>query len=167
MAGQAYERSFGAGLVFGLRPATDAPPSPEGWTIEVREERGEHDFVWVATPPYRFANPRDLTTSYGMGAREVIEWDRRSFGFVTGEEEYQALAEVVSKLLWSGSDTTAAAQDSARVHWRGMIERAGSGELRIVDAEVAGPEPGRPLGRIERIAFTVELCPAGSGPQDP
>ena len=99
-AGQGFERSFGDGLLFRLRPSKNAPPNPAGWTIEVREEgNGEHDFVWVATPPYRFWNPRDLTPSYGLSAREVVDRADRGFGFVTGAAEYEALAETVRFLL--------------------------------------------------------------------
>lgn len=169
-AGRSYQQSFGNGLLFRLGPAVKAPPNPEGWTIEVRDGvDGENDFVWVATPPYRFSNPRYLDTSYGNDARDVIAWDVRSFAFVTGEEEYRALAEAVRFLVSSRPpDMTEAeyeaAYDSIYPRWEALIQDAGKGELRIIDADVSRPTPERPRGRIERLFFTVTLCPGGGEP---
>lgn len=163
-AGEAFERPFGDGLLFRLRPTEHAPPNPAGWTIEVRRgEDGAHDFVWVATPPYRFYNPRDLTPSYGESAADVVAMDTRDFGFVRSEEEYETLAGLVRFLLWKPEGMTEAryeaATDSVRTRWEAMLERVGHGRLRITDADVTGPEPHLPGGRIERLAFRVTLCP--------
>lgn len=167
VAGGSYEHAFGDGLLFRLAPNAPAPPNPPGWTIEVRAgPEGRHDFVWVATPPYRWSNPRYVDTSYGVDARRAVAWDVRTFGFVADEEEYGALSRAVGFLVSSRpADMTAdryrTVADSVEGLWRTMLERTGRGELRITDAEVSGATPERPGGRIERLAFTVSLCPGG------
>lgn len=163
--GEIYERRFGGDLLFRLRPSSQAPPNPEGWTIEVLAAPDyEVDRVWVATPPYRFANPRDLTTSYGHTARDVVTNARREFAFATGEEEYEALAGLVDTILWRPEEMAQREYDAVLARWRTRIGRAGRGELTITDAEVAAPDADRPLGRIERVAFSVMLCAGGEDP---
>jgi len=169
-AGQSYEHPFGDGLRFRLRAEPSAPPNPAGWTIEVRPRSdGEHEYSWVATPPYRFWNPRYVDTSYGVSAREAVARSVRRFGFVTGEEAYDRLARAVELLTSSrpaGMTDAAyqAARDSAEATWKAMMEDVGRGELRITDAAVSDSTAERPGGRIERLAFTVALCPGGEEP---
>ncbi len=169
-AGESYEHAFGDGLVFGLRAHVHAPPNPGGWNLEVRAAAGgEHDFAWVATLPYRWWNPRYIDTSYGLSAREAVARDVRSFGFVTGEAAYDSLSRAVELLVSSRpADMTAsrfeAARDPARVTWEAMMDRVGQGELRITGAQVSDSTAQRPLGRIERLAFTAVLCPGGDTP---
>lgn len=169
-AGSSFERAFGDGLLFRLRAAANAPPNPAGWTVEVRAGAdGEHDFVWVATPPYRWWNPRYLDTSYGQSARGAVDRDVRTFGFVTGEEAYARLSEAVGFLVFSRppemtEEEYEAAHDSVRAAWQTMMEEVGRGQLRITDADVSEPTPDHPRGRIERLAFTVTLCPGGEEP---
>lgn len=164
--GERWQRSFGDGLVFHLRPTAQAPPNPPGWTIEVRAAPdGAHDFVWVATPPYRFANPRHLDIGYGRTGREAVSWSPRSFSLVSSEQRRAALAGVVRFLLWHppGMTETAyeAAYDSVQARWTEMLAEVGRGELRLTRAEVASPEEHPPNGRIEQIAYEVTLCPTG------
>ena len=101
----------------------------------------------------------------------MVEWDVRRFGFVTGEEEYATLADAVDFLLWRPTGMTGAqyeaAHDSVYAQWDARLERAGRGELRITDADVTDPGSDHPLGRIERIAFTVTLCPHGDEALEP
>lgn len=169
-AGSSFERAFGDGLLFRLRAAANAPPNPAGWTVEVRDGAdGEHDFVWVATPPYRWWNPRYLDTSYGQTAPGAVARDVRTFGFVTDEDAYARLSEAVGFLVFSRPPEMTeaeyeAAHDSVYARWQAMMERVGRGQLRITDADVSEPTPDHPRGRIERLAFTVTLCPGGEEP---
>lgn len=156
--GESFGRAFGNGYRFRLVPAVhDA--NPQGWTIEVVEDPdGERDYVWLATPPYRFANARDLTTSYGRTASEVVSYGTRPFGWAT-RAVYEPLAAVVDTLLWPQEEMSQAAYDSVLGRWNELIDRAGTGKLRIVDAHIAAPTDDRPEGRIEWLAFETELCP--------
>lgn len=170
-AGEAWERRFGNGLLFRLRPNPKAPPNPPGWTIEVREAPdGTDDFVWVATPPYRWDNPRYLDTGHGKTAESAVAWHTRSFGFVTSEEAREELAHLVGFLLWRPPGTSdaeyEAAQDSIRARWEARMEQVGRGRLRITGADVSTPEERPPSGRIERLAFEVTLCPGGEDPAE-
>ncbi len=170
-AGESYRHPFGGGLSFRLRANASAPPNPDGWTVEVRAGAdGEHDFVWVATPPYHWWNPRYLDTSYGLDAQEAVARDVRSFRFVTSEAAYDSLARAVEVLVSSRPQGMTqsewdAAGDSARATWTAMLDRAGRGELRITGAEVSDSTAGRPRGRIERLAFTAVLCWGESTPR--
>lgn len=164
-AGERWEAPFGQGLLFRLEPAAHAPPNPPGWTIQVRSASdGEHDFVPMATPPYRSSNPRDLNTGYGTDARKVVEWDVRGFRFAVSERQNDELSETVRFLLWKPVDMTQpeydAAYDSVRAVWESLIEETGRGRLRITDAQVRAPGPDLPNGRIERLAFRATLCPS-------
>lgn len=169
-AGETFERAFGDGLLFRLAPNRNAPPNPPGWTIEVRAAPdGEHDFVWAATPPYHFDNPRYLDTSYGRSAAEAVARDVRTFGFATSEADHEVLAEAAGFLASSRPPDMSpraheAARDSLRALWSTAMDSVGRGELRITDATVSDPETHPPGGRIERLAFEVKLCPEGGDP---
>ncbi|MGA7303762.1 MAG: hypothetical protein WBW88_02760, partial [Rhodothermales bacterium] len=60
--GERFEQFFGDSLKFVLDPSK-SPPNPDGWTIRVVGPDSTHDYLLVATPPYRFSNPRYLDTS--------------------------------------------------------------------------------------------------------
>lgn len=166
-AGESWEAPFAGGrLRFRLRAARNAPPNPEGWTIEVgrADDPGERvdDYVWVATPPYRFSNPRYLDTSYGRTAPEAVAWSEREFGYAAGPAEYAALVGLVDTLLYPPEGLEPATRDAVTARWKARMDRAGRGVLRITDSDVVAPGPGLPAGRIERLAFAVTLCPAGA-----
>jgi hypothetical protein len=151
--GARFERELGRGLVFRLEPGRDAA----GWTIEVRPVGSvdpEVELSWVATPPYRFWNPRYVDASYGYSAREAVAMDARDFSFVLDEPSYRSAAAAVRKLLWPhglSRDELDRADAS--------LERIATcrGRLRILDSRL-GPAPaGGPL-EIEWLKFEVELC---------
>src|SRR5262245_37263418 len=62
IAGESHEIALSPSLVFRLEPDTVAA-NPPGWTIRVTSPRAPgDDYSMVATPPYRFANPRYVDT---------------------------------------------------------------------------------------------------------
>src|SRR5262245_57156031 len=147
--GQDFEREFGSGLVFRLRASKD--PQTPGWTIEVRprgETNPEVEFSCVATPPYRFFNPRYLDVSYGLPAQQIIETNPRASHFVRNRAAHHAGAEAVTKLLWP-----AGIEDSELDRARKILEELPTcrGTLRILDSRVGES--------IEWLKFEVELCP--------
>lgn len=74
--GERFEAPFGDSLKFVLEPSI-GPPNPDGWTIRVVGSDPAHDYLMVATPPYRFGNPRYLDTSCGYSATEAVSWTPR------------------------------------------------------------------------------------------
>lgn len=151
---QLFEREVGRGLLFRLNP--NRASNPPGWTIELRSlANPENDFLWVATPPYRFMNPRYLDTSYGYSAQEAVQMSERPFNFVLNAADYQKMTEAVRTLLWSYGHSEAELAEARKV-----VEetQTGSGSLRILHARVGVERVGDERGWIESLKFEVELC---------
>jgi hypothetical protein len=152
--GQAFERQVGSGIVFRLAPNLD--PTISGWTIEMRSQGSpEKDFLWVATPPYRFSHPRYLDTSYGYTAAQAVAWSVRDFNFALNEADHDRLLEAVRKVLWPSGLSEAESEQGRR-----LVEETprGHGMLRIRDARIGGEEENDGRGWIEHLSFEVELC---------
>jgi hypothetical protein len=164
-----FEREVGRGLLFRLNPSQAS--NPPGWTIEMRSQANpEDDYLWVATPPYRFMNPRYLDTSYGNSATQAIQMSERPFNFVLNNADYEMMTEAVRRLLWPANVSEAELADARKV----LAETpTGSGSLRILNARVGGESEGNEGGWIEYLKFEVELClppdqaaPGSSGPRE-
>jgi tetratricopeptide (TPR) repeat protein len=154
--GARFERAFTRNLVFVLHPSTD--PVTPGWTIEVRHRlypRPDAELLSLATPPYRFWNPRDLTVSYGWTARQIVETDVRAFRFFARYEDFEVARDALDKLLWPATHSRGAVEDAER---RLAALPAGEGTLKIVGSKIDAGTAGGP-GHIERLSFEVELCP--------
>jgi len=152
--GDAFERPFGAGLVFRLAPSRD--PGVPGWTIEIRA-RGdadpERELSWLVTPPYRFWNPRYVDTSYGHTAAEAARFTPREFRFLLDARDWTRADATVRRILWPGNATNAEL-DQARAALDAV--RSGRGIFHIRDARLGRAPDG--IERIERLEFAVELC---------
>ncbi len=152
-AGRSFQREFGEGLVFRLMSESD--PVTPGWTIQIHEKSdagGERDFLMIATPPYRFWNPRYLNVSYGYSAQESVAIRIREFSFVTDRERFDPIAAALDKTLWShGHPEQEVKQATAIV----LNAPRCSGRLRILDAKIENAE--NVGGRIAWLKFAVEL----------
>jgi hypothetical protein len=151
--GQDSEREFGPGLIFRLRASRD--PRTPGWTIEVRprgESTPEVEFSWVATPPYRFFNPRYLEVSYGYSAEQIVQINPREFRFVRNRAGYELASEAVRKLLWPSGITP---EELERAEKTLADLETCRGILRILDSRISaagGTES------IDWLNFELELC---------
>ncbi len=152
--GESFQADLGAGLAFKLVPARH-PRNPQGWTIVVQASDPEHDFVAVATPPYRSSNPRYIDTGYGISAQQAVTWTLREFRFVLNEADYQGMHEALAILLWP-ADYSEGEIATARAAMTETV--TGAGTLRIVEARTRPPGPEHPGGLIEYLEFEVELC---------
>lgn len=153
--GEVFERPFADQLVFMLEPETH-PRNPQGWTIRVTPATSrELDYSMVATPPYRFRNPRYVDTGYGLTAGEALGWTPRQFAFVASRRDYDSARHALDVLLWPGNHTQAQV-DSARQELEQV--RSYPATFWIEDGAAAPPSSDRPGAVIEWMSFRVELC---------
>ena len=144
--GQKYSREFSRRLVFNLFP-TDY-----GWDIAIWDKADpKADFVFVATPPYRFFNPRYIGAIYGYSAAEAVALTPRAFRFVMSRADYASALAAVQRLSWPHGGSKKELEESKR--FLDTVPK-GQGELKIVDATL-----GRRSGKeqIEYLKFAVEL----------
>ena len=158
--GQDFEAPVGRDLVFRLVAST-YPPNPAGWTISITpSSSAASDYAMVATPPYRFANPRYVDTGYGVTAEAALAMTPRHFAFVASARDFSAAVDALDVLLWPGNHAGAEV-DSARARMTALPTYPGS--LVIEDGSASQPSQENPLGVIEQMSFRVDLC-VPSGP---
>ena len=101
--GQAFVATFTDDLVFRLEPETH-PNDPPGWTIQIIPATdSQSDYAMVATPTYRFSNPRYVNTAYGLTAEQALSWTPREFAFIADAPTYESAKEAPAVLLWPGN----------------------------------------------------------------
>ncbi|MBI1896725.1 MAG: hypothetical protein HYS04_09370 [Acidobacteria bacterium] len=157
--GREFRKEIGQGLLFALAPVNYGE-GIEGWQIAVTPQTpasqdGEcHEFSWIATPPYRFQNPRYVDTSYGTTAAEAVKDSPREFRFVLNCTDYRQEYKWVERLLWPYK------------YDRGQLDEAeaklgksplGTGKLTILEAKITEGAGEQKLGRIEWLKFEVEM----------
>jgi hypothetical protein len=153
--GENYEAVLTPALVFRLDAETH-PQNPPGWVIRVTPPSApDSDYSMVATPPYRFVNPRYVDTSYGVTPEAALAMTPRRFAFVASPEDYDAAAEALGILLWPGGHASEEVE-AARVTLAGLPKYPGV--FFIEDGNAIPPDSDHPYGRIEWMAFRVELC---------
>ena len=145
--GTSFKKKLWGDLVFVLRATSD------GWDISVTDGKdAEADFVWVATSPYRFDNPRYLGTGYRHSAEEAVAWTPRTINFVVNRTDYSIAEDAVRKLLWPSGISDAELRTTELNLMR--LPRA-NGLLKIKQAKLSEAD-GAP-SRIESLAFEVEV----------
>ena len=148
--GQAFEASFTDDLVFRLDPEAH-PNNPRGWTIRITSSvDSQSDYAMVATPPFRFSNPRYVNTAYGITAEAALAWTPREFSFVANPEAYQSAMEALEVLLWPGNYTQAEVEN-AEVALDEVSTYPGS--FWIEDGATTSARD-----EIDWITFRAELC---------
>ena len=152
--GQAFEASFTDDLMFRLEPEAH-PTNPRGWTIRITSSvDSQSDYAMVATPPFRFSNPRYVNSAYGITAEAALAWTPREFAFVASVEAYQSAMEALEVLLWPGNYTQAEVKQ-AEVALDELPTYPG--RFWIEDG-AATEDHQRPRDEIEWIKFRAELC---------
>lgn len=151
--GDTFDVAITDNVRFRLSPST--APNPEGWTLQVTGNDRSRDYLMVATPPYRFGNPRYLDTSYGTTAEAALAWSPRTFQFVLNDADFDTMHAAVGTLLWPADHDPLEIERAGRT-----IESVhkGSGTFAILDAVSSPADENHPLGRIERVTFKVEVC---------
>lgn len=153
--GQAFEAALTDGLIFRLAPETH-PANPQGWTVRITPASDtQSDYAMVATPPYRFSNPRYVNTAYGITAEAALSWTPRAFAFVADAPAYDSAMEALDVLLWPGNYTP-----SEVVQAEIALEAVPTSPGLFWIEDGATRETSNPgsLGEIAWMRFRAELC---------
>jgi hypothetical protein len=137
------------GWEFEIGPTSKNPENPNEWD----------QYVYLLTPPYRFASSRDVNTGWGTMAQDAVK-GRHKFRFVLNREDAAKGAAAIDKALWPDSDPKQA--DALKIL---NSLPAGTGEFKILDSKIT---PGTPVpgysncekgncGQIHWIKFEVVL----------
>jgi hypothetical protein len=149
-AGQLWQASLGQGWVFRIQPIQPIQAGYSGWDLVVDREQpaGFPDALLLATPPYNSINEREIGTTFGLRAQDVIGWNPRSFHFLIDPAAFRQAQQLYLSLAKDGklsgsAPTTEAAHDMDLLL---QLEKdRASGELRIEDSRltpgVADPAP--------------------------
>jgi hypothetical protein len=153
---QPFEVAFGAGLAFRLRPELQ-DANPPGWTIEVAQatdKKAESDYVRVATPPFRSANPRDLTVDYDFTAQDVVKKNQRQVYFVLNDPDYERMTRAEEIILGPNGHSEQEISVAQDVFDKMKVA---TGNFHILDAKTSdtvNPQEGR----VTWLKFEVSLC---------
>ena len=128
-AGQAFLHPINAALDFKLEAV------PAGWIIRVLPhgaERPAHDSAELANPPYQSPTPILISTDFAFRAQDAVAWNPRNFRFFPSPEQVPA-AEAAYQAIRREPNRPAAGSALYR-----LLPAAAEGNLRILDAELAG-----------------------------
>ena len=144
--GEAFERTFGPGLIFSLQP------TPLGWTITVRE-RGRDEDLSRLTPPFHFVpNPRDLE---GWHFRNADNTGLNEAGAknvnAPGEEREFIFSPEVGRSIQGADAKAAPTEDEVE-----KVRAYGRGLLKIIEYRLNNLEVGQQAG-FEWIRFEVTI----------
>jgi len=151
-AGQEWKKAIGEGWAFRVLPIDADKPESEkagysGWDLVVDREQaaGYPDSLLLATPPYDSINEREVGTTFGTRAQDVIGWNPRSFRFLTSTADFQTARQIFLAMKSNGRSSTAGSgnkgQSSAGTN--GAVSKlmqlsrdSGAGQFQIVDARL-------------------------------
>jgi hypothetical protein len=140
-AGQEWKAAIGEGWVMRVLPIPSLSAGYTGWDLVVdrAQPAGFPDALLLATPPYNSINQREIGTTYGLRAQDVIGWNPRSFRFLTdvatfrlGQQQYLA--------LFRGNASGAGSRPAEHPELARLMDlekHAAAGELQILDARLA------------------------------
>ena len=179
-AGQEWRAPIGEGWVFRVLPIDTGKPEPEkagysGWDLVVDREQpaGFPDGLLLATPPYDSINEREVGTTFGMRAQDVIGWNPRSFRFLTTLASFQAAQRAFLSMNRVGRDraTAAGAGSEATAKLMAIAQDSAAGQFQILDARLtpgiadAAPFAENWATQATRTPHTFESAPSGKSTQ--
>jgi hypothetical protein len=153
-AGQEWKAPIGGGWMFRIVPVPPLNAGYSGWDLMVDRDQpaGFPDALYLATPPYRSINEREIGTTYGLRAQDAIGWNPRSFRFLVdphalrgAQSDYYTAFELHKDPV-SPSNISAASSRLLK-----LVAGASQGELRILDAHLS-PGLADPVPYAERWA---------------
>jgi hypothetical protein len=145
-AGQEWKTALGQGWVFRIVPVSPTQAGYTGWGLVVdrAQPAGFPDALYLATPPFGSINEREIATTFGLRAQDVIGWNPRSFRFLIDPKSFND-AQQAYRLAYPVAASPSAASADAAKRLLDFRKNAASGELRILDARLvpgtADPAP--------------------------
>ena len=107
---------------------------------------GYPDALMLASPPYHFISQREIATTFGLRAQDVIGWNPRKFRFMTSRSEFREAHKLYLELNRNGAFTTKAdtdgnsRKDKARKRrmdrFLKLTKDSSPGVFRILDAKL-------------------------------
>lgn len=172
-AGQQWQTPIGQGWIFRVLPVSPLNAGYTGWDLAVDREppAGYPDALLLATLPYKSLNEREIATTFGLRAQDVLGWNPRTFHFLTNPTEFRAAQRWFGQLMAGrreanrGISARTGADLEARL--RQLQSHASSGQFRILDARIvpgiADPQPFAQTWAREalRTNHEIEQAPAG------
>ena len=151
-AGQEWKAPIGEGWVFHVMPIDTGKPVSEkssnsGWDLVVDREQaaGFPDALLLATPPYDSINEREVGTTFGMRAQDVIGWNPRSFRFLTQGADLHAAQQLFLAMRRDRSGGAAASdsKQQSSAGSGGSVEKlmefarnSAAGQFQILEARL-------------------------------
>jgi hypothetical protein len=141
-AGQEWKAAFGQGWVFRVLPIASGKAGYSGWDLMVDREQpaGYPDSLLVATPPYNSINQREVGTTFGLRAQDVIGWNPRSFRFLTSPDafkESQKLFQVLGGTRHAMETPVVSSREGMAMQRQLKInEKSSAGQFRILEARL-------------------------------
>lgn len=151
-ADRQWSESIGEGWVFRVIPIKPSDRDYSGWDLVIDRSVGTGfpDALLLATPPYDSINQREVGTTFGLRAQDVIGWNPRSFRFITDLAEFLSAKKLYFTLHGSrqtgqqnneGDRSMPKAQSADRpsAAAKELIEiaaRSSAGQFRMLDARI-------------------------------
>jgi hypothetical protein len=141
-AGQEWKAAFGQGWVFRVLPIASGKAGYSGWDLMVDREQpaGYPDSLLVATPPYNSINQREVGTTFGLRAQDVIGWNPRSFRFLTSPDafkESQKLFQVLGGTRHAMETPVMSSREGTAMQRQLNInQKSSTGQFRIEEARL-------------------------------
>ncbi len=187
-AGQEWKLPFGQGWVFRMVPIEPGKTGRSGWDLVVDRDppAGFPDALLLASPPYNSIGEREVATTFGLRAQDVIGWNPRSFRFLTDPaafKESQKLFSVFATTIKHGPHA-GSPEEKALQRQMEINRRSSTGQFRILNARLtpgtadAAPyaqnwaiqsartphtltqsssAQATPLGRLDWVSFSITL----------
>jgi len=169
-AAREWNAPIGEGWLFRIVPIPPLAAGYSGWDLVVDRENpaGFPDALYLATPPYRSINEREIGATFGLRAQDAIGWNPRSFRFLVDPAAFhQAQRTYRAASAGANPGSPPPNPDSAMTRLFELQKHAARGELRIVDAHVvpgvADPAPFalQWARAASRLQYEVEAAPEG------
>jgi hypothetical protein len=138
-AGQEWKAAFGQGWVFRLVPVQPGKEGYSGWDLVVDRDpsAGYPDALLLATPPYNSISEREVATTFGLRAQDVLGWNPRSFRFLTDPAAFQQARRLYTAIGPSAKEAVTGPQAPTLQQLMTINQHSSAGEFRILDARIA------------------------------
>jgi hypothetical protein len=167
-AGHEWKAPIGEGWVFRAVPIPPMQAGYTGWDLVVDREQpaGFPDALYLATPPYRSINEREIGTTYSLRAQDAFGWNPRSFRFLIDPRTFREAQQIYLSRL-NGNQAPASRDDPAMARLLDLQAQAAQGELHILDAHlipgVADPAPFAQRWAMAAARMQHEVEPSATG----